>query len=172
MLRKDLPIRTDLTDAVGGGGIPTITVYANPIVSPVRTNLGGGLGGEVIVPPSRGNSPLFIDNCIFFFNADSYAVNSYPDVLYDLSFTGNNFSQTNPLFRAQILANQFGGRNGLVFDGLNDRYDSAVGDLIGLNPAGSFTIVGKYKTGDGGGSNASRMVLGNFALNSSGTPNR
>lgn len=57
MLRKDLPIRNNLIDGtVGGGG--TITVYANPIISPVRSNLLGNPGvGVIMPPPAEGYYP-------------------------------------------------------------------------------------------------------------------
>lgn len=50
MLRKDLPIRNNLTDGSIAGYNGTITVLENSIISPVRNNLGGAPGG-VIVPP-------------------------------------------------------------------------------------------------------------------------
>lgn len=125
MIRKDLPIRTNLTDGTVAGGSPTITVYANPIVSKVRTNLLGESGGITIPEPlpdplwnpSYITTSLWLDASVI----GSVILDGSSNVSQWLDLSGNNrhFAQTAPSSRPGYASGI-----GLNFDGIDDRLTS------------------------------------------------
>lgn len=89
MLRKDLPIRNDLMDGIGIAGISTITVYANPIISPVRNDLGGDPGGTL--QDFNDGYPLS-QTSRYVPSSVSVPTSTWVDVIRGLNCTLNNSS--------------------------------------------------------------------------------
>lgn len=117
MLRKDLPVRTNLTDGTGGITGSTITVYANPIVSKVRTNLLSDSGGITIPEPlpdlpwnpSYATTQLWLDASV----SASIILDGSSNVSQWLDLSGNNrhATQTNSSLRPNYAPGEvsFGG---------------------------------------------------------------
>ena len=129
MLRKDLPIRTNLTDSVGGSS-GSITVYANPIVSKVRTNLLSDSGGITIPEPlpdlpwnpSYTNAILWLDSS----ESDSVILDGSGNVSQwlDLSGNGHHSTQVSTTKRPAYTASK------IVFDGVNDFLDIGASSIF------------------------------------------
>lgn len=131
MLRKDLPIRTDLTDSIVGSSGSTITVYANPIVSKVRTNLLSESGGITIPEPVLDVpwNPSYTSTAIWLKSSvtDSVVLDGSNNVTQWLDLSGNNrhFIQVDSSKRPARIVSGLNSKNTIRFDGVDDTLNSS-----------------------------------------------
>jgi hypothetical protein len=130
MLRKDLPIRTDLSNAnSNNGGGSSITIYANPIIAPIRTGLGGQPTTAPIVPetlwtPASISTDCWLDLTDFAtLTISSGAVSQ----VNDKSGNNRNATQSNSSYRPSYSS---GWAN---FDGVDDALSINVPMYSGQN---------------------------------------
>lgn len=159
MLRKDLPIRTDLIDSTVASAVTTITVYANPIIAKVRTNLNEEPGGTIPPPtlwtPSEIATELWVDALT---EASITKPSNIVSQWNDLSGNERHLTQSNSSFRPTYTAVALSGLPSIRFT--SDYLDSSGTALslsnyclvflaqINVNPSG---IVIAYPVGIGVG---------------------
>lgn len=126
MLRKDLPIRSNLTDAIGGSSGSTITVYANPIVSKVRTNLLSESGGITVPEPLIESpwTPSLITTALWLDSSVSASVvkdgSNKVSQWLDLSGNDRHATQTISTRQPVYTTNALNSTPGIYFEGSND----------------------------------------------------
>lgn len=145
MLRKDLPLRTNLTDTVGGSSESTITIYANPIVSKIRTNLLSESGGITIPEPLTevpwNPSYITTDLWVTTSELDSVVlVSGAASQWLDLSGKNQHFTQS-VVSKRPLSSQPLNSLNGLTFDGSDDVMDLATGFMNSWSQFSMFFVM-------------------------------
>lgn len=146
MLRKDLPIRSNLMD--GGTGIPsTITVYANPIVSKIRSNLLSDSGGITTPEPLTESpwTPSVLSTDLWLDASVSGSVVLSGGVIsqwLDLSGNNRHLTQSITSARPNYLSNQLNGLHAVDFDGTDDRLVASQ-SIFSSNTNFAYLVVAK-----------------------------
>ena len=147
MIRKDLPIRTNLTDGGSPNGGTGITLYQNPIISPVRSDLGDPAIVGVIIPP-----PAVVYPAQFAFSVAQRIVTNYNGPLIRVRRSSDNATQNIGLSGSNLdtasLLSFVGAGDGFVtqifdqFNGGADAFQNTASKQAKIVNGGSLITIG------------------------------
>jgi hypothetical protein len=148
MIRKDLPIRINLTDGGLASSGSEITLYQNPIISPVRSDLGDPAIIGVIIPPPAIVTPP--PEKQFAFSVAQRIVTGYNGSIIRVRRSSDNATQNIGLSGSNLdttsLLSFVGAGDGFVtrifdqFNGMNAFQDTASKQAKIVNSGSLITI--------------------------------
>lgn len=147
MIRKDLPMRTNLTDGGSASDGSGITLYQNPIISPIRSDLGDPAIVGVIIPP-----PAIVYPKQFAFSIAQRIVTGYNGSLIRVRRSSDNATQNIGLSGSNLdttsLLSFVGANDGFVttiydqFNGGADAFQNTASKQAKIVNSGSLITIG------------------------------